>query len=111
MVRPSMETLNHIVVNINSVNGDRLFGIPSEFEDMRSKNIMETVTIKTIFWMDEQLGDNWSRLDEVFTTPRWFSLKRVSLVIDLSRLYYYSTSNELEEALRNLTKTQFPQLS
>ena len=51
MLQPSMATLKHIVVNINNVDGgnlnDTLFGILSEFEGMRSKNIIETVTIET----------------------------------------------------------------
>ena len=51
MLQLSMATLKHIFVNINNVDGgnlnDPLFGILSEFEDMRSKNIFETVTIET----------------------------------------------------------------
>ena len=56
--------------------------------------------------LQAQLGDSGLL---GFTTPGWFSLKRVSLVIDISR--FYCTNNELKVALRNLIKTQFPQLS
>ena len=109
MLRPSMRTLKHIVVNINVSGGnDPLFGIPSEFEYMCSKNIIETITIRIIFRTYSQRGDNWSRLDKVLTTPGWFSLKRVSLVIDISIFY---RENELVIALRNFAETQFPRLS
>jgi len=68
---------------------------------MRTKNIIETVTIGI---MDVN-GDNWgTRLDEIFTTPGWFSLKRVSIKISSHR-------NELEVALRKLPETQFRRLS
>ena len=104
-----MRTLKHIVVNINvdGVPADPLFSIPSEFEYMGS-NIIETVTIGIKFRTHSQRGDNWCMLDKVFTTPGWFSLKRVSLGIDISRIY--GTNNELEMALRNLPETQFPRL-
>ena len=48
MLRPSMVTLKHILVNFYSVyevDDDPLFGTPSEFEEMRTKNFIETVTI------------------------------------------------------------------
>jgi hypothetical protein len=87
MLRPSMQTLKHIVVNIHVDDDDvdPLFGIPSELEDMRTKNIIETVTIGILFrWMQDcRRGDDWGRLDEVLTAPGWFSLKRVSLAIEL----------------------------
>ena len=80
MLRPSMQTLKHIFVEINGEDGadddhDPLFGLPSEFEDMRTNNNIETVTIRIdIDALGRGAGDNWCRLDEVFTTPGWVSL-------------------------------------
>ena len=86
MLRPSMQTLKHIVVDVevDDEDVDPLSGIPSELEEMRSKNILETITIRILIDgdIDCHEGDDWGRLDEVLTTPGWFSsLKRVSLVI------------------------------
>ena len=99
MLRPSMQTLKHIVVNIdvNDIDEDPLSGFHSELEDMRTKNVIETVTITIMVEADarhSQLGgDDWGRLDEVLTTPGWCSLKRVSLAIEIDL-----RGNELEEA-------------
>ena len=113
MLRPSMQTLKHIVVNghVNDVDVDPLFGIPSELDDMRTKNIIETVTIEIIVMTDRNCrrGDDWGRLDEVLTTRGWFSLKRVSLAIVIAS--FSRGNNELEVALRKLPETQFPRLS
>ena len=116
MLRPSMQTLGHIVVNVVDYGDDSLLGIPSEFEDMRTKNIIETVTIRILFRKcasfrlvgDE--SDDWGRLDEILTSPGWFSLKRVSLAIDIPSCYSGLTKLE---ALRNFPETlaQFPRLS
>ena len=113
MLRPSMQTLKHIVV-ITEVDGDDvdpLSGIPSELEIIRTKNIIETIAIEILVDTDADCrrGDDWGRLDQVLTTPGWFSLKQVSLVI---QIYSYSRrDNKLEVALRNLPETQFPRLS
>ena len=108
-----MQTLKHIAVKIDvdSINSDPLLGIPSELENMRSKNIIETITIEIEVMLDENCcrGDNWGRLDEVLTSPGWFSLKQVSLAIQISS--YFSISDDLEVALRKLPETQFPRLS
>ena len=113
MLRPSMDTLKHIVVNIDvdDVDIDPLFGIPSELEDMRSKNIIESVTIKILVQTDADCrrGDDWGRLDEVLTTPGWFSLKRVSLAIEIAS--FVRRDDELEVGLRKLPETQFRRLS
>ena len=113
MLRPSMQTLKHIVVNteVNDDEVDPLFGIPSELEDMRTKNVIETVTIGILVQTDADCrrGDDWGRLDEVLTAPGWFSLKRVSLAIDVAS--FSRSDNELEVALRKLPETQFPRLS
>ena len=47
ILRPLLQTLKHIVLNIevDGVDFDHLFGIPSELEDMRTKNIIETIDI------------------------------------------------------------------
>ena len=113
MLRPSMQTLKHIVVDID-VDGDDvdpLFDIPSELEIIRTKNIIETIAIEILVDTDADCrrGDDWGRLDQVLTTPGWFLLKQVSLVI---QIYSYSRrDNKLEVALRNLPETQFPRLS
>ena len=108
-----MQTLKHIVVNIDVDDDDvdPLFGIPSELEDMRTKNIIETVTIGILVGTDASCrqGDDWGRLDEVLSTPGWFSLKRVSLAIEIAN--FFRRDNELEVALRKLPETQFTRLS
>ena len=112
MLRPSMQTLKHIVVHFYDVevDDDPFFGIPSEFEDMCTNNIIETVTIG-IHRMDAKChgGDYWGRLDEALTTPGWFSLKRVSLTMEIRN--YLGRNYELEVAqLQKLRETQFPRL-
>ena len=108
-----MKTLKHIVVDfvVDDVDVDPLFGIPSELEDMRTKNVIETVTIGILVQTDADCrrGDDWGRLDEVLTAPGWFSLKRVSLAIDVAS--FSRSDNELEVALRKLPETQFLRLS
>jgi hypothetical protein len=118
-----MSTLKHIIVNIHvydDVDIDPLFGISSKFEDMRTINIIETVTIKIMVQADASWRhgqeDDWGRLDKVFTTPGWFSLKRVSLAIFTIEIDSYRRGNlndatELEVSLRDLLETQFPRLS
>ena len=111
-----MQTLKHIIVNIyvDDDDVDPLFGIPSELEVMRTKNVIESVTIRVLVQTDVNCrqGDNWGRLDEVLTTPGWFSLKRVSLTVEFAS---YGRSDEddelLEAALQKLPETQFLRLS
>jgi hypothetical protein len=107
-----MQTLKHLVVNIHLENveahDDPLCGIPSELEDMGTKNIIESITIVIKVHWSCSRGDSWGRLDEVLTTPGWFALKRVSLAIKMNT---YSTSDDEEGSLRKLPKTQFPRLS
>jgi hypothetical protein len=108
-----MQTLKHLVVNIyvEDIDVDPLFGIPSELDSMRNKNIIETVTIRIVIdtETDCRRGDDWGRLDEVLTVPGWLSLKRVSLSIEISDCS--RRGSELEMAWRNLPVTQFPLLS
>ena len=108
-----MQTLKHIVVNIDvdDVDNDPMFGIPSELEDMRTRNVIETVTIGIMVQTDADCrrGDDWGRLDEVLTAPGWFSLKRVSLAIEIAD--FSRRDNELEVELRKLPETQFSRLS
>ena len=114
MLRPSMQTLKHIFVDINAggVDEDPLYGILSEFEDMRTKNNIETVTIGVQMDTDSRGGgDDWCRLDEVFTSSGWFSLKRVSLAIEIGPGFYFRGYDKLEEVLRKLPETHFPRLS
>ena len=112
MLRPTMHTLRHIVITIvvDNVDDDPMFGIPSDLEDIRSKNVIESITIEILVYDAScSQGDAWGRLDEVLTTPGWFALNRVSLAIKIYR--YSGGSNELEVALRKLPETQFPRLS
>ena len=102
MLRPSMQTLKHIVVNIHYYDGyDPLFGILCMLEGMRTKNVIETVTIGILHNMhpNRRLKDDWSRLDEVLTSAGWFSLERVSLTIDVAD--FKGSENELKVALKN----------
>ena len=112
MVRPSMRTLKHIVLDIevNGVDVDPLFGIPSDLEDMRTKNIIETIDIQVQVLTDGNCrrGEDWRRLDEALTAPGWTSLKQVTLDIEIDRT---NDDDELEMALRELPETQFPHLS
>jgi hypothetical protein len=112
MLKPSMQTLKHIVltIHVDDADVDPLFGIPSDLEVMRTRNIFETVTIRIMVEADTGCRqDDWGRLDEVLTTPGWFSLKRVSLAIEIT--YFHAREDELEVALRKLPETQFPRLS
>ena len=81
-----MQTLKHIVLNMHFVGPDdhSLYDLPSEFEDMRNKNIIETVTIRLLDVDTNWRRVNWSRLDEVLTAPGWFLLERVSVVAKIS---------------------------
>ena len=110
-----MRTLKHIVVDIDvNIDVDPLCGIPSEFEDIRTNsNIIETVTIVIRVQASVicRRGDDWSRLDEVFTTPGWISLKRVSVAIEMTIYGWSDGVDELEMAWRKLPETQFPRLS
>ena len=113
LLRPSMQTLKHIVLNIcvDDARGDPLCGIPSELEDMRTKNIIESITILIKVRQADtscSRGEAWASLDEVLTTPEWFALKRVSLDIEIAS---YDIGDELEVALLQLPGTQFPRLS
>ena len=117
ILRPLMETLKHVVVDI-AVDVDDLyllFGIPSELEDMRTENIVETVTIKIFVRLrgSHHRGDDWGhgRLDEVLTTPGWFSLKHVSLTVKAATYGKKYDGDELEVALGMLSEKQFPRLS
>ena len=108
-----MQTLKHIIVNVevDDVGVDPLFGIPSELDHMRTKNIIETIAIRIKIETQNagcRRGDDWGRLDEVLTSPGWFSLKRVLLAIQIPK--FYEINNELEVALRS-PETQFPRLT
>jgi hypothetical protein len=102
-----MRTLKNIVLNVVDYP---LFNILSEFEDMRTTNIIETVAIRVVAKKDARypVSAGWGRLDEVFTASGWDSLKRVSLAIEIAP---YLRSNELEVALRKVAETQFRRLS
>ena len=110
MLRPSMQTLKHIVVIFHNVDDrdDSLLGIPSEFEDMGTKNIIETVTIGILLRMYASFrlgGDDWGRLDEILTSPGWLSLKRVSLAIEIPG------NNTGDSLLKKALRNRFPRLS
>jgi hypothetical protein len=88
MLKPSMQTLKHIflIIYVDDVDVDPLSGIPFELEIMRTRNIIETVSIRIVLLTDPicRRGDDWGRFDEVLTTPGWFSLKQVSLAIEIA---------------------------
>jgi hypothetical protein len=109
MLRPSMQTLKDIflIIRVVRVDDDSLFHILSEFEDMRTKNIIETVTIGVMYESFCRV-DDWtrSRLDEILTTPGWFSLKHVLLTIYIDEHFGRDS-----EALQKLPETHFPRLS
>ena len=118
MLRPSMQTLEHIVllIEVDGVDVDPLYGIPSELEDMRSKNIIETITIYIYIPRYKKCRrDDWGTLDKVLTYPGWPSLMQVSLSIEIATPNRFGSDRPeddvLEKALRNLPETQFPQLS
>jgi hypothetical protein len=110
-----MQTLKHIVMNVYGIsdddNGDPLIGIPSDLEDMRANNIIETIAIGTIIEMDVsgRRRDDWGRLDEVLTSLGWFSLKRVSMAIKF--VTYGRSYGKVVMELRKLLETQFRRLS
>ena len=112
-----MQTLKHIALSTVSTrirfDGDSssLGIIASEFEDMSTKNIIETVTIGIFLSIHASfppVEDDCGRLDEIFTSPGWLSLKRVSLAINTHG--HHRGLNEQEE-LRKLLETRFPRLS
>ena len=109
-----MQTLKHIVVDIDLIDyyerADPLAGIVSMLEDMRTKNVIETVTIGILRNIDanRRLKDDWGRLDEVLTSTGWFSLKRVTLTIDV--VHFEGSEDELKVALHKLW-THFFRLS
>ena len=113
-----MQTLKHMVLNFYDVDGvdfDPLFGIPSELEDMRNNNIIEIieVSVTELYWSREGNWEviDWGGLDEVLTALGWFSLKRVSLIISVHRYSLIITDPESDVALRNWIMRQFPRLS
>ncbi|KAF8968584.1 hypothetical protein BDZ97DRAFT_2072932 [Flammula alnicola] len=113
MLRPSMQTLRRInvLIHVDNADDDPLFSLPSELEDMRNENIIESITIGVMVDTDEDCkrGDEWGKLDKVLTMSGWSALKQVSLAIEIYS--YWRSDNELEVALRKLPETQFPRLS
>ena len=62
-----MQTLKHISLNfdVDDVDVNPLFGIPSEVEDMRTKNVIETVAIRIqIIPTNYRQVEDWGRLDK-----------------------------------------------
>ena len=117
ILKSSMQTLKHVVVVIyvDDDDVDPLFGIPSELEDIRTKNILETITIHIMLNTPDancRRGNDWDRLDEVLTTPGWLSLKQVSLIIEIDDCF--EEDDELHGALRafqNIREKRFPRSS
>ena len=114
-----MQTLKHIVLDLRdsyNFDVDALFGIPYELDVMRNKNIIETIGI-TVTSKDYGGGVglpvvfDWGGLDEVLTALGWFSLKRVSLTMEIHRYSIGGNDSEWDLALRNLQMKQFPRLS
>ena len=112
-----MQTLKKISIDIEVDNDDvdPLIGIPSELEDMRSNNIIETIDMHVIIPTDgnSHRGDEWRRLDEVLTAPGWFSLKEVTLIVAIGYNGTRTWANENKElvvALQKFPETQFQRL-
>ena len=108
-----MQTLKKITLDIevDDVDVDPLFGIPSDFEEMRNKNIIEAIDILVLIPTGGRGGDDWRRLDEVLTGPGWVWLEEVRLIIAINTYGRTNGDNELEVALKKLPETQFPRLS
>ena len=81
---------------------------------MHSKNIIESIMIEVVLDTDVDCkrGNEWGRLDELFTKTGWFALKKLSVAV---RIYSYERQSplgsELELALQKLPETQFVRLS
>ena len=118
MLRPFTQTLKHIVLDIGlceleDVDFDPLYGIPSQLLDLCTDNIIETIDIQIQIPGDGKFrrGDDWRTLDEVLTTPGWFFfLEEVKLVLSAS-LYDRPSLHGLQVELQNLPETHFPRLS
>ncbi|KDR67721.1 hypothetical protein GALMADRAFT_231890 [Galerina marginata CBS 339.88] len=115
MLHPSIQTLVELHLNptIDDTGGanDPLSGLVAELKEMRHQNRIEIITIhvSTAVDADCNRGDDWGRLDAELTRSGWPKLRSVSLHI---KIYSNLRQNdELELALKELPKTQFPRLS
>ena len=115
LLRPSMQTIKnlHVELFVRDNDDDPLFHLPSEFEVMRSKNVIESITIEVVLdtEVDCKPGNGWGRLDELFTKTGWSALKKLSVAI---RIYSYGEREPPivnESALRKLPETQFVRIS
>ena len=114
-----MQTLKHIVLDFYDLYDFDIdilpgFGIPSELEDMRNKNFIESIgiSVTSMHWRrGEDRVFDWGGLDEVLTALGWYSLKRVSLTMRMHRYSSGGNDSELDVALRNKQIWQFPRLS
>lgn len=115
MLHPSMQTLKHFHLKTLFAEAtgsvDPLAGLCNELEDMKNKNIIETITIGVSIDIDSDCrrGDEWGRLDTALAQPGWPKLQRVLLKIVVWS--YERADDELERALKKLPQTQFPNLS
>ncbi|KAF8334460.1 hypothetical protein F5887DRAFT_1079686 [Amanita rubescens] len=115
LLRPSMQTIKnlHVELFVRDNDDDPLFRLPSELEVMRSKNVIESITIEVVLdtEVDCKPGNGWGRLDELFTKTGWSALKKLSVAI---QIYSYDERQPpicSESALRKLPETQFVRLS
>lgn len=116
LLRPSMQTIKnlHVELFVRDDDDDPLFHLPSELEVMRSKNVIESITIEVVIDTDVDCkrGNEWGRLDELFMKTGWSALKKLSVAI---WIYSYERQPPLgsasETALRKLPETQFVRLS
>ena len=80
LLRPSMETIKnlHVELFVRDNDDDPLFHLPSELEVMRSKNVIESITIEVVVGgVGCKQGNEWGRLDELFTKTGWSALKKI----------------------------------
>jgi hypothetical protein len=109
-----MQTIKnlHVELFVRDNDDDLLFRLPSELEVMRSKNVIESITIEVVLDTDVDCkrGNEWGRLDELFTKTGWSGLKKLWVS---KRIHSYERQPPLgnESALRKLPETQFVRLS
>jgi hypothetical protein len=117
MLRPSMQTLKNLRVNMTYGIGsdDPLGGFPVELEAMQNHNVIETIAIQVYIEVDIAshwdfgIGDEWGLIDEALSHSGWPKLQRVSLEITVWS--FFTLERALECELNELPETQFPKLS
>lgn len=112
---PTMQTLKYLHMKTffdeHTGSDDPLSGLCNVLDEMKNKNVIETITIGVFVKTDSDCrrGDEWGRLDAALAQPGWPKLRQVSLgIIIWSK---ERANDDLECALKELPQTQFPKLS